>query len=66
MNVLDPQVDDFLKNSYRLIDQSELPEIDLETVEQEAEVLKKRWSKVKLDVDARQHRFVKKIKLEML
>lgn len=66
VNVLDPQVDDFLKNSDRLIDQSDVPEKDLETVEHEAEVFKKRWNKVKFDLDARQQRFVREIKLGML
>lgn len=59
MHVLDPEVDEFLKKSDSLVDQSHLPEQDLEKVEHEAESLKKRWNKVKNDVNSRQPRFVK-------
>ena len=60
--LLDPQIDEFLKSSDSLLDYSDLPDKDHDTVERESELLEKRWDKVKSDVNSREPRFVNAIK----
>ena len=59
--LLDPQIDEFLKSSDSLLDYSDLPDEDHDTVERESELLEKRWDKVKSDVNSREPRFVNAI-----
>ena len=58
LDILDPQVDEFLKSSDSLLDENDLPNKDEWRVEREAELLKKRWNKVKNDANSRGPRFV--------
>ncbi|KAJ7339576.1 hypothetical protein OS493_005979 [Desmophyllum pertusum] len=53
VDILDPQVDEFLKSSDSLLDENDLPNKDEWRVEREAELLKKRWDKVKNDANSR-------------
>lgn len=62
---LDPQIDEFLKISDSLLDDSDLPDEDHQTVERESELLEKRWNKVKSDANSREPRFVNTIKLHL-
>ena len=55
---IDPQVDEFLKDSETLLDEHELSDQDHRTIELESESLRDRWSKVKEDAKSRESRFV--------
>ena len=63
--LLDPQIDEFLKNSDTLLDYTDLPDEDHGIVERESELLEKRWNKVKNDANSRELRFVNTIKLNL-
>ena len=63
VDLLDPQIDNFLKSSDSLLDETDLPEKDQRTIEHESELLEKRWNKVKKDVNDRGPRFVNAIKV---
>ena len=63
--LLDPQIDEFLKSSESLLDDSDLPDKDQQTVERESELLEKRWNKVKNDANSREPRSVYTIKLHL-
>ena len=63
--LLDPQIEEFLKSSDSLLDNSDLPDGDHQTVERESELLEKRWNKVKNDANSREPRFVNTIKLHL-
>jgi len=54
--LLDPQIEEFLKSSDSLLDNSDLPDEDHQTVERESELLEKRWNKVKNDANSREPR----------
>lgn len=58
VDLLDSKIDDFLTNSDSLLDETDLPDTDQQTVERESELLKKRWNKVKNDANSREPRFV--------
>ena len=61
--LLDPQIQEFLKSSDSLLDDSDLPDEDHRMVERESKLLEKRWNKVKDDANSREPRFVNTIKL---
>ena len=58
MDLLDPQIDDFIESSESLLDESNLPDKDQQRIEHESELLQKRWNKVKNDANSRLPRFV--------
>ena len=60
VDLLDPQIDDFVESSESLLDESNLPDKDQQTIEHESELLQKRWNKVKNDANSRLPRFVNK------
>lgn len=55
---IDPQVDEFLKDSETLLDEHELSDQDHRTIELESDSLRDRWNKVKEDAKSRESRFV--------
>ena len=59
---LDPQIDEFLRSSDSLLDDSDLPDEDRQIVERESELLEKRWNNVKNDANSREPRFVNTMK----
>lgn len=59
---LDPQIDEFLRSSDSLLDDSDLPDEDRQIVERESELLEKRWNNVKNDANSREPRFVNRMK----
>ena len=59
---LDPQIDEFLRSSDSLLDDSDLPDEDRQIVEHESELLEKRWNNVKNDANSREARFVNTMK----
>ena len=63
MALLDPQIDEFLKSSDSLLDDSDLPDEHHQIVERESELLEKRWNKVKNDANLREPRFVYTMKV---
>lgn len=60
--LLDPQIDEFLRSSDNLLDDSDLPDEDRQIVERESELLEKRWNNVKNDANSREPRFVNTMK----
>lgn len=60
--LLDPQIDEFLRSSDNLLDDSDLPDEDRQIVEGESELLEKRWNNVKNDANSREPRFVNTMK----
>lgn len=60
--LLDPQIDEFLRSSDSLLDDSDLPDEDRRIVERESDLLEKRWNNVKNDANSREPRFVNTMK----
>mgnify|MGYP002259992687 FL=1 len=58
VEILSPQVEEFLQSSNDLLEEYELAVTEMRRIEKERESLKRRWNKLKSDANSREPRFV--------